>query len=421
MGPGVFYQSTIDCRNSIVLLYKLSIMRYQREISNKIMRLSQVFPAVVVTGARQTGKSTLLRYLFPDYRYVSLDLPADAQLADEDPQAFLERYPPPLLIDEVQYAPKLFRHLKIAIDQDRKAFGRFILTGSQKFTLMKEVADSLAGRIGLCELESFSSYEIRKDFDQYLQEKGPTSVICRGLMPQLWDIPETTNEDFYRSYLATYIERDVRQILNISSLRDFDRFMRVCATRSAQILNKSEVAKEVGVTAKTINDWISVLEASNQILLLEPYFQNTGKRVVKSPKLYFADCGLLTYLLGLNPETLQRSPHIGAVWETFLYSELRKAFSILFPEGKIWFYRDQQREADFLLQHKGSFTLADAKWTENPTEKSFRPLREIQQYFSGADRELFVICRAPHRMPIKKHNYAINGFDLRNEWGWLST
>lgn len=222
-------------------------MRFQRDCQERILKLSQFFPAVVLTGARQTGKTTLLRGLFPKHHYVSLDLPSKAAEANQDPSAFLAKHPQPLIIDEVQYAPDLFRHLKVVIDENRELNGQFILTGSQKFVLMKSISDSLAGRVGLAELDTLSAEELGEDLEHYVCEHGVAKTMARGFFPELWKDPQFPSEEFYSSYIATYLERDVRQILNVSSLRDFERFMRACAIRNGNILNKSELAKDVGI------------------------------------------------------------------------------------------------------------------------------------------------------------------------------
>lgn len=214
-----------------------------------------------------------------------MDLPSQAEEANRDPQSFLRKNPAPVIIDEVQYAPDLFRHLKTVIDQNREARGQFILTGSQKFTLMKSVADSLAGRVGLMELEGLSAGELGSSLQHYLQKHGPAKTMARGFYPQLWRELDFPSFEYYQSYIATYLERDVRQILNVTSLRDFERFMLACAIRSGQILNKSELAKDVGIHHKTANDWLSALQASNQIFLLEPF--STMKPNESSNRLWF--------------------------------------------------------------------------------------------------------------------------------------
>jgi predicted AAA+ superfamily ATPase len=379
------------------------------------VRLAGQFPALVVTGARQTGKTTLLTELFPSYRYVSLDVPAAAALAEEAPAEFLTRYPPPVLVDEVQYAPKLFRHLKVEIDRDRDSNGRFVLTGSQKFPLMREVSDSLAGRCAVLELEGLSIAELGEAFFDEERTRGVGHVLARGFMPQLWKDRTLRPADFWNSYQATYLERDVRQILNVASLRDFDRFMRIVATRSGALLNKTEVAKDVGVSAKTIDHWIGVLHASNQIELLEPYFANVGKRLVKSPKLYLNDVGLLCFLLGLDGDAVARSASIGPIWETFVFAELRKYLTARAPEARLSFYRDQAREVDFVIEKGGALALAEAKWKEIPAQSDFQPLARIRDVLPSVRSPLIVLCRARHSFPVGDGMLAVDAFRLREK------
>ena len=376
-------------------------------------RFAAHFPAVVLTGARQTGKTTLLTRLFPDYHYVSLDLPAQAQLAEEDPQTFLLNHPPPLVVDEVQYAPKLFRYLKIEIDGNRDANGRFILTGSQKFSLMKEVSDSLAGRCGVLELEGMSIHELGDTFHDYQRRTGIASVLVRGFMPQLWKDTELKPADYFSSYQATYLERDVRQLLNVSSLRDFDRFMRACAIRSGHLLNKTELSKEVGISSRTVAEWMSVLQASNQITLLEPHWTNLGKRLVKTPKLYFNDVGLLCFLLGLNERSVTNSYLVGSIWETFLFSELRKYLRVSAPEATVGFYRDQSREVDFVIEKDARTTLAEAKWKELPSRRDFRALLAVQRLLRAARLPVMVLCRTEQSFPLDKDMLAVNALRIR--------
>ena len=367
----------------------------------------------MVTGARQTGKTTLLTRLFPQYHYVSLDLPAQAQLAEEDPRSFLLGHPPPLVVDEVQYAPKLFRYLKVEIDANRDANGRFILTGSQKFSLMKEVSDSLAGRCGVLELEGLSIEELGDTFHEYERGEGIARVLVRGFMPKLWKDRGLRPVDYFSSYQATYLERDVRQLLNVSSLRDFDRFMRATAVRSGHLLNKTELSKEVGISNRTVTEWLSVLQASNQITLLEPYFTNVGKRLVKTPKLYFNDVGLLCFLLGLNERSVTDSYLIGSIWETFLFAELRKYLSAVAPEATVRFYRDQSREVDFVIEKDARTTLAEAKWKELPSRRDFRPLLAVQRLLRTARLPVMVLCRTVQSFPVTGDMLAVNGLRVR--------
>ncbi|GAB6088479.1 ATP-binding protein [Spirochaeta dissipatitropha] len=324
-------------------------------MKDTVIQASQQFPVVVLTGARQTGKTTLLRDCFPDYSYVSLDLPSLAAQAEEDPELFFASCRPPAIIDEVQYAPALFRHLKQQVDKQRHSMGSWILTGSQRFNLMKGVSESLAGRAAILELEGLAWKELR-DLDVSI-----LSYLDRGSFPELYRQRELDANMYYSSYMATYLERDVRQILNVGSLRDFDRFIRLLATRNAQQLDKSAVGTAVGVSAKTISAWISILEASGQISLLEPWFGNVGKRIVKTPKIYFNDTGLLCWLLGLNETKWENSPFMGSLWETLVYSEFRKLLGMQGRKGQIYYYRDNQGlEVDFLLP--GSpFTAVEVK------------------------------------------------------------
>lgn len=395
-------------------------MQFQRDLLTRVKPLAEQFPAVMVTGARQTGKTTLLRSAFANYGYVTLDLPSAAELAENDPAGFLRMHPTPLVIDEVQYAPRLFRHLKAAIDGDRGRNGQFILTGSQKFTLMREVGDSLAGRCAWLELETLSSHELLRCGALALEGDPSVTMLARGLFPALWQDTRIAAADFYRGYLATYIERDVRQILNIVSLRDFERFIRLCATYTGQMVKKTDLAGAVGVSTKTINQWLSVLEASNQIVLLEPYFANVGKRIVKTPKLYFCDPGLAAFLLGLDAASLERSPFCGALWETFIYSELRKYLQTSLPQGSLYFYRDQEgREVDFILLAGGGATLFECKWTELPNLRDTRRMHEVASLLSKAKpvrlhiAANYVVARPPNTFPLDPATQAINGVHLQ--------
>jgi uncharacterized protein len=376
-------------------------MEFARQNSPSVILATQQFPAFVLTGARQTGKTTLLRATFPRHHYVTLDLPSAADSAEREPEQFMRSHPAPVLIDEVQYAPKLFRHLKIVIDESRHQVGAIILTGSQKFVLMKAVSDSLAGRSALLELETLSFEEIAQH-NPYPERVGELMhALVRGGYPDLWRDPNIDANLFYRAYLATYLERDVRQILNVGNLRDFERFIRACAARSGQLLDKASLARDVGVSASAIGDWLSVLEASNQIFLLEPYFENIGKRLVKSPKLYFGDTGMLCYLLGQDERSLPTSAYLGMIWETAIYAQIRKQIAEQHGRTTVWFYRDaQQQEVDFLLVDGNARHLIEAKWTENPDARDMRTLgvvaESLRQRSVANTITTTVVCRTPH-------------------------
>ena len=359
------------------------------------------FPVVAVVGARQTGKTTLLRSLLPAFTYVTLDLPSEAALAEEDPQQFFLRHPAPVIIDEVQYAPGLFRHLKALVDQDRHKMGQFLLTGSQKFTLMKEMSDSLAGRVCLVGLEGLSWGEL-----------VPSGVnlsryIARGGFPELWRLPDLPSSSWFSSYVATYLERDVRQILNVGDLRDFERFIRVLATRHGQQLDLTAVGNAVGVTGRTAKAWLSVLEASNQILLLEPWYGNVGKRIVKTPKVYFADSGLVCWLLGISPETLLSSPFLGALWEGVVYAELRRICQARNLNRSFYFYRDNGgTEVDFLILGEGA-RLVECKWKTLPNSDDLRGLHKLATLaadsgnFELVGSRLALVCQTETVFPLE--------------------
>jgi predicted AAA+ superfamily ATPase len=369
-----------------------------RDVEARLRQSGRTRPVVVLTGARQTGKTSTLLRLFPKHAFVSLDLPSEAEQAEKEPDNFLRRHPSPTIIDEVQYAPGLFRHLKVRVDASRSRNGQFLLTGSQKFTLMKSVSESLAGRADLVELETLSSAEIRGA----LPDTGLEAMIVRGGFPELWANLDIDHVGFYNSYLATYLERDVRSLANVGNLRDFERFVRACALRSANLLNKADLARDVGIAPSTANHWLSTLEASGQIVLLEPWFSNRTKSIVKSPKLYLADTGLLCALLNVRSEdTLRQSPAAGAIWETFVFAQLRSRERRAGRTGSLFFWRDRTREVDFVVDIGGKLELFEAKWTELPTESDTVNLEFVRnavgkaRVASGA-----IVSRTPNTFPL---------------------
>lgn len=355
---------------------------------------------MVLTGARQTGKTATFRRLFPDAAFISLDLPSESEQAEKEPDEFLRRHPAPAIIDEIQYAPSLFRHLKAAVDADRGRSGQYFVTGSQRFSLMKGAADSLAGRADIVDLETLSLAEIRDG----VADAGVESAIVRGGFPELWAAPEIDAIAFHNSYLATYLERDVRSLTNVGSLRDFERFLRACALRSANLLNKADLARDVGISPSTANQWLSILEASGQVCLLEPWFSNRTKSIVKSPKLYLADTGLLCTLLNIRSvDDLRASPSVGAVWETFVFAQLRHRERKAGRAGSLFFWRDRTREVDFLVETGGRVSLFEAKWAELPGAADAvniafaRDVIGPTHVAAGA-----VVSRARHSFPVAK-------------------
>ena len=360
---------------------------------------------VLVTGARQVGKTRLVRATFPEHAYVSLDLPSDAAVADQEQATFFDRHPPPVIIDEVQYAPGLFRQIKAMVDRARDRPGQFILTGSQQLPLMREVSDSLAGRVDVIELEGLTWAEIRAA----RPEMSLDDAVVRGGFPELYEKPELEVEAWYRSYVATYLERDVRQLHAVGSLRNFERFVRACALRSSGLLNKSDLARDVGVSGPTASEWLSVLQASGQVSLLEPWFSNGTKSLVKSPKLYLNDSGLCAFLLGIrHANELHGSPLAGALWETMVFSQLRRAQINVSGGWSLWFWRDRTKEADFLAHRGGWFDLADAKLSSSPSPADASTLRRVAADLPAERvRSLALLCRTERAFPLGQGAQAL--------------
>lgn len=373
-------------------------MWIERLVEPRIRSLAANRPILVITGGRQTGKTSLARRLFPRHSYVSLDLPSAAAQAEHDPSAFLAAYPPPVVIDEVQYAPGLFRHLKRAVDERRQQPGRFILTGSQPFTLMQGVSDSLAGRAAIIEVEGLTYAEIRAVHPRM----DVSEMLLRGGFPELHANPAIDAADFLRSYVATYLERDLRSQLRVGSLRDFERFVRAAALRSAQLLNKAELARDVAISGSTSGEWLALLERGGIVTMLEPWFSNRGKSLVKTPKLYFRDTGLAAFLMGIRTaDALTASPLVGALWETFACGELRQALARGATAGHLHFWRDRTKEADFLIHAGGRFAIADAKWAEMPAAADAKRLVRIRDALpAGRVARMAILCRTAHRHPL---------------------
>lgn len=369
-----------------------------REIKEKFLQMLRFFPCVVCTGSRQVGKTTMIRHLLKDYNYVSLDLPSIATMAEETPDLFFEKYAPPIIIDEVQKAPGIFQYLKTIIDENRHSMGQFVLTGSQRFNLMSNISESLAGRVGIFELEGLS-YSEANAFSNISVE----DFMIRGTYPELFREKDFPPDFFFSSYIATYLERDVRQLLKVGNLRDFEKLIRLLALQSGNLMDMSSIANSVGIAVSTVKNWISVLETSGIITLLAPWFSNEGKRLVKTPKIYFNDAGLLCWLLGITRENFIESVHNGAVWETFVFSELRKNLELKTKGEKLYFYRDKNGiEVDFLLE-SSEITLIECKLTDFPKKKDTENLSSVSEsFFPNAKK--FVISRTENEFLISGTN-----------------
>lgn len=321
----------------------------KRDAEATLHRLAKGFPVLCVTGPRQAGKSTLARMAFPDKPYLSLEDPDIALLAREDPRGLLDGYRQGLILDEAQYVPEIFAYIKTAVDKDPTP-GRFLITGSQQFDLLAGVTESLAGRAAFIRLLPFSVSELQAS-GKVLTD--PFEAMVRGFYPPLYD-REVSPHDWYTSYIASHVERDVRSILNVRDLAQFQIFVKMCAARVGQLLNLSELAKDCGLTHNTAKAWISVLETSGIVYLLQPYHSNFGKRLVKSPKLHFIDTGLASRLLGIrDAEQLFLHPSRGGLFESFIVSEFLKAGHHQGQDPGLSFWRDNLGTEVDLIREEG--------------------------------------------------------------------
>jgi uncharacterized protein len=315
-----------------------------RESMAILKEYSTYFPVVSVTGPRQSGKTTLVRNTFSDRSYVSLENPAQRRFAKEDPIGFLEQFNEGGVIDEIQRVPALFSYIQVIVDE-KKMMGQFILTGSNQFEYMHNIAQSLAGRMAILKLLPFSYNEIYSNTILDLDE-----ILEKGMYPAIFDrnIP---SEIYYPSYIESYLERDVRQIKNISDLSLFQKFIEICAGRTGRILNKQSISKACGISHTTVEKWLTILEASFIIFRLRPYYKNTKKRLIKSPKLYFFDTGLVCNLLGINdPNQLKLHPLRGEIFETFVLSEFIKYQFNKGRRSNFYYYRDNNmNEIDLII------------------------------------------------------------------------
>jgi predicted AAA+ superfamily ATPase len=350
-----------------------------RVLARTLSKAMKSFPAIVVTGPRQSGKTTLLKMLFSKtHRLVNLEDPDIRIRAKEDPLHFLEQYRPPVIIDEIQYVPELLSYIKTRIDERRKP-GQWLFTGSQHFTLMQGISQSLAGRAAVLSLLPFSFSErlgqgdrsgdvahLLKGLirDRRRDKKASLSeVILRGNYPEIAINKRVDRQLWCGSYISTYLERDVRNLAQIGDLSQFERFLRLCAIRTGQILNLSELAKEVGMSVPTIKRWLSILETGYQVYLLYPYYKNVGKRLVKSPKLYFNDTALASYLLGVHDdETLFNSPNFGNLFETMVVTDFLKRFLHFGQMPSMYYLRTRDGlEIDLVLESEQKLHLFEIK------------------------------------------------------------
>ena len=401
-------------------------MYLKRHIEEAVLRRARMKGAVVVTGARQVGKTTLIERLKPELPRITFDDLPTRRRAIEAPSTFFNITPPPVFIDEVQYAPEIFHYIKILLDRSHGK-GEFFLTGSQSFALMKNVTESLAGRAGILELHGLSLREItgdawRKPFLptlEYLKERNAETTFLR--IPELWrlihrgSLPELVLNatydwaDFYADYITTYIERDVRSLAQVADENSFYSFMTVCAAMTGQLLNLTSLANDVGISVPTAKRWLSVLKTSGVVYLLKPYSNNAIKRAVKTPKLHFLDLGLAAYLTRwMTSETLSIGASSGSFLESYVVSEILKSYANAGKEADLYFLRDgNKKEIDLLIHENNTLYPLEIKTKAEPDPrdvKNFRMLEQLKGVNLGPGG---VICLANALLPIDEQNFVI--------------
>jgi predicted AAA+ superfamily ATPase len=409
-------------------------MFIERRLKEQVLRTSATFPVLVLTGPRQVGKTTLLKSLAePDRAFVSLDDPNERYLAKTDPHLFIERYSPPVLIDEIQYAPELLPYIKIHVDNSRRE-GDFWLTGSQMFRLMRDASESLAGRAGIIRMFSLSNEEIQGrslptisfERDALLARRKATErqtvtqifeTIFKGGMPRLYENSDVDRVRYFESYLDTYLSRDIRQLAQVADEQQFLRFLQVVAARTATNVNYDTIAQETGISAPTAKKWLSLLVTSGIVVLTQPYFNNVLKRVIKAPRLYFMDTGLCAHLLRIpGAATLEASSFDGPFFESWVISELYKNYINGGVEPPLYFYRDQnKREIDCIVADFDTLHPLEIKKASAPRDatRHFSALGALEQAAHSAGEHApyvglgGVICLPPDLLPVDQRNWLI--------------
>jgi len=393
----------------------------KRALEEVLLNAISQFPAVVLTGPRQSGKTTLLRRLFRDTAtYVSLETPDVRAAAVEDPRGFLQLYPPPVIFDEVQYAADLLPYIKERIDEDRHRAGQYFLTGSQNLLLLEKVTESLAGRAAILKLLPISRreeegllerpfpWDLKTPLSKLSSESGGTDTgnfwdrALRGQYPELVANKGRDIQLWHGSYIQTYLERDVRSLRQIGDLTLFQSFLTMLAARSGQLLNLAGMGRDLGVALNTVKKWLSVLEATHQICVLRPYFVNVNKTLVKTPKIYFTDTGTLSYLCGLrDPQHAATGPMGGAIFETAILSEIRKTFLNSSEEPRIYFWRTTSGwEVDFVVEWQGKLISIEAKTSATPNTGMAKGIRIFQEEYGDRAAPGYVIHLGDITLPL---------------------
>lgn len=411
----------------------------KRSVENKLEQLSKSFPVIMITGSRQVGKTTLLNNLQKqsksEINYVSLDNLSVRALAKEEPELFLERYKAPLIIDEFQYAPDLLSYIKIIVDEKKQehlenekvqSMGLYYLTGSQVFHTMKSVSESLAGRVGILELYPLSNREIENKNEDFflpiyenLENKEKTKrldvdkvyeKILKGSYPELYSNPNIEPRDFFESYIKTYIERDIRELINVKDETKFLKFIESVAVRTGQELNINDISNSIEINNMTVQNWLSILVSTGLVYLLQPYSNNNISRIVKRPKLYFMDTGLACYLAGyMDSITLEKSAFNGAIFETYVITEIIKSFANAGLDSRkyLYYYRDNNgKEIDLLIIYNNTVYPLEIKKSFNPGKQAIKNF-DVVNNFGLEIGNGGVICLAKDLFPLDKSNNLI--------------
>jgi predicted AAA+ superfamily ATPase len=351
---------------------------FKRTIEQAIKQYAKKYPVLAVTGPRQSGKTTMLKTMFSDYTYVSLENPDMREFATKDPNGFFAYYAGNLILDEVQQTPALFSYIQTLVDASGK-MGQFILSGSQNFQLMNNITQSLAGRVALFKLLPFDLTELKH---AKLLPKSYAEIMVNGCYPAIFD-REINSKVFYTNYLQTYVEKDLKQLMDVRDLRQFRNFISLCAARAGQLLNLNSLANECGISQPTAKAWLSVLESSYIVFLLQPYHVNFNKRIVKTPKLYFYDTGLLCYLLKISKaDTIYLHPQKGSLFENFMVAEVFKQNDHKYLHADFCFWRDASgHEVDLIIAHNDKIDIAEIKASETIKSDDFKGLN----YFANLE------------------------------------
>lgn len=405
-------------------------MYIKRVIEERLIYLSKHFPVVLVCGARQIGKTTMLRKFNEQggekCNYVTLDYPRMRTLAKTDPELFLQENPAPLIIDEIQYAPELLTYIKIRVDNDGSS-GQYFLTGSQMFHMMKNVGESLAGRVGILTMYPLSRAEIdgrtsrpflpgnKRDVVKRSDAVEIFDMILRGSMPKMAVDKELSSEDFYGAYMQTYLERDIRDFAEVRDETRFLRFISCAAARTAQELNLSDIGKDVGIDRNTAESWLNILISTGLVYILPPYSGNTIKRIVKRPKLYFMDTGLACYLsFWNNAQALELSAMSGAMFETYVISEIIKSYanSGRDTRSRLYYYRDNNgKEIDLIIAENGMLHPVEIKKSADPGNEALKNFNVIDA-IGGKRGKGAVVCMTPSRIPLDADNELIPVWEI---------